>query len=128
MKAIDIKNKILWGVALIGCLGLSYWLCRFAFFKMHGMKSWSNTLAMVSLIIIVIASIVGRRILSVATVAGYMGGFVFAMVFNTDGIDPGGGATNNAWMIWSIVFIVCLLIGLIVNIIYKGKIQKQHID
>lgn len=122
MESIDKKNRYLWGIGLIGCLGLSYWLCRFAFFEMHGMKSWPNTLAMVALIILVIASILGRRILSIAAVVGYMGGFIFAMIFYTDGIDQGGGATNNAWIIWGIVFIVCLLIGLTLDIIYKQKI------
>jgi hypothetical protein len=124
LKAVEIKKRILWGIALIGCLGLSYWLCRFVFFEMHGMKSWPNTLAMVGLIIIVISSAAGRRILSVATVVGYMGGFVLAIAFKTDGLDPGGGRTNNAWIIWGAVFIICVLTGLIADIrkLFKGNI------
>lgn len=116
------KNKTMWGVGLIGCLGLSYWLCRFVFFGMHGMKQWPNLLAMIGLIIIVIASLAGRRILSVATVVGYMGGFVLAMVFNTDGLDQGGGGTNNAWIIWGCVFILSVIVGLFLD---KGS-QVVH--
>jgi len=79
---------------------------------MHGMKQWPNMLAMVGLIIIVIASIIGKRRLSVATVAGYIGGFVIAMIFNTDGIELGGGRTNNAWIIWGCVLILSVIVGL----------------
>ncbi len=120
MKATDIKNKILWGICSIGCLGFSYWLCRFAFFGIHGMKQWPNALAVVGLVIVVIASIVGKRKLSIATVAGYIGGFIIAMIFNTDGLDPGGGRTNNAWIIWGCVFILSVIIGLFIE--NKGRI------
>ena len=84
---------------MTGLLALSYLLCRFVFFKMHGMKDWPNILAVVGLTIIVIASIIGRRILSLATVLGYIGGVVLAMIFHTHGVDQGGGTTDNAWII-----------------------------
>ena len=115
MKPIDVKNKILWGICMTGLLAVSYWLCRFVFYGMHGMKDWPNMLAVVGLIIIVIASIVGNRILSVATVVGYMGGFALAMIFNTDGLDQGGGGTNNAWIIWGCVFILSVIVGLFMD-------------
>ena len=118
MKPINVKNKILWGVCMAGLLAVSYWLCRFVFFGMHGMKDWPNMLAMVGLIIIVIASIIGRRILSVATVVGYMGGFVLAMLLHTHGVDQGGGGTNNAWIIWGCIFILSVVVGLFMD---KGE-------
>ena len=124
MKEIDIKSRVLWGIGLLGCLGLSYWLCRFVLFDIHGMKQWPNALAMVGFIIIIIASIGGRRIISAATIIGYMGGFILAMIFNTDGVDQGGGGTNNGWKIWGVVFVLCILIGLAFDIIHKRKIQK----
>ena len=100
MKSMEIRSKILWGIGTIGLLGISYWVCRFSFFEMHGMKQWPTILAILSVSIIVIGTIFGNRLIPVATVAGYMGGFVLAMIFNTDGVDPGGGTTNNAWAIW----------------------------
>ncbi|MDF2523930.1 MAG: hypothetical protein K0R31_1571 [Clostridiales bacterium] len=118
---MDIKNKILWGISMIGLLGSSYWLCRFSFFEMHGMKQWPNLLAILSIAIIVIATIFGNRIIPVATVVGYMGGFILAMIFNTDGVDPGVGRTNNAWIIWGTVFIFSILIGTILGFISKQR-------
>lgn len=112
MKTRDKKHKILWGICSIGCLGICYWICRFAFFGLHGMKQWPNVLALVGLIITVVASIAGKPKLSVATIAGYMGGFVLAMIFNTAVPHPGGGTTNNAWIIWGCVFILSVILGL----------------
>ena len=106
---------------MIGLLAISYWLCRFVFFGMHGMKQWPNMLAIVGLITIVIASIRGRQSLSIATVVGYVGGFVLAMIFNADGVDQGGGGTNNAWKIWRIVFIYSIMISIILGYISKQR-------
>lgn len=121
---MDIKNKTMWGISMIGLLGISYWLCRFSFFEMHGMKQWPNLLAILSIAIIVIATIFGNRIIPVAAVVGYMGGFILAMIFNTDGVDLGGGRTNNAWIIWGTVFIFSILIGIILGFISKQRYEN----
>lgn len=106
---------------MIGLLGISYWLCRFSFLKIHGMKQWPNLLAILSIVIIVIATIFENRIIPVVTVVGYIGGFVLAMIFNTDGVDPGGGRTNNAWIIWGTVFIFSIMVGIIWGFISKKR-------
>jgi hypothetical protein len=124
LKPMATKNKILWGVSMIGLLAISYWLCRFVFFGIHGMKQWPNLLAIVGWITIVIASIGGRRLLSIATVVGYIGGFVIGMIFNTDGVDQGGGGINNTWKIWGIVFISTILISIILEYIFKQRYKK----
>jgi uncharacterized membrane protein YcaP (DUF421 family) len=102
---------------MIGFLGISYWLCRYIFFDMHGMKQWPNLLAIVSLAIIIIATISGKRIISATTVIGYIIGFILAMIFNTDGLDQGGGRINNAWKIWGAIFVLSILIGVILTLL-----------
>ena len=124
MKPMDIKNKILWGISMIGLLGISYWLCRFFYFEMHGMKQWPNLLAILSVAIIVIVIIFGNRIIPVTTIVGYMGGFTLAMIFNTDGVDPGGGSTNNAWIIWGMVLIFSILIGILLSFLFKQGLEN----
>ena len=121
MKQVDFKNNILWPISMVGVFGISYFLCRFAFYGLHGMKQWPNFLAIVGLIIIVTASLLGNRIISISTIVGYMGGFILAMIFHTHGLDQGGGGTNNAWKIWGGVFISSILIGLILNYIFKYR-------
>lgn len=125
MKKRDKKNKILWSIGIIGILGISYLLCRFIFFDMHGMKQWPSLLAIVGLIIIVIASVLGNRIAALLTVVGYMGGFILAMIFNTDGLDQGGGRSNNAWIIWITVLILFILIGFVLQFISYIRESKH---
>ena len=107
-------------------LGLSYWLCRFVFFDLHGMKSWPTALASFGLSVIVIAIIFNLSILGLAAVVGYLVGFILAMLFNTASLDPGGGTLNNAWIIWGAVFIISLLLGFTLDVIsrHKGKTFK----
>ncbi len=124
MKPKYIKTNILWGIGMIGLLGISYWLCRYSFFELHGMKQWPDLLALLSILIIVITTIRGSRIIPAATVAGYLGGFIFAMIFSIDGVDPGGGRTNNGWIIWGFIFIFSFLIGFILDFISKQKHDK----
>ena len=119
LKTANRKNKILLGVSMIGLLAISYWIFSYALFDIHGMKQWVNILAIVSFIIIIIAFINNRRIISMMTIVGYIGGFILAMLFNTDGIDQGGGRINNGWIIWVIVFIVAILAGVILELIGK---------
>ncbi len=126
MKLIDIKSKNLWGISMIALLGISYWFCRYAFFDMHGMKQWPNLLAIIGMAIVIIASIFGQHIISVSTVIGYMGGFILAMIFNTGGMDQGGGRTNNAWIIWGTVYSFSILMGVILTLVYRLVSKRRE--
>jgi hypothetical protein len=124
LKAMVIRSKSLWGISMIGLLGISYWLCRYTFFDLHGMKQWPNLLAFTSIFLLVIAAIFGNRIISAAIVIGYMGGFIIAMIFNTDDIGPHGGRINNAWIIWGAIFLLSILIGFVLSLITKKLMKK----
>ncbi|HCL03178.1 MAG TPA: hypothetical protein DHW61_12355, partial [Lachnoclostridium phytofermentans] len=78
--------------------------------------------AIVGVITIVISVIFRNRIIPIATIIGYMGGFILAMIFNADSVDQGGGGTNNAWKIWGIVFILSILIGVILYFFRKQEV------
>ncbi len=88
---------------------------------MHGMKQWPDFLASLSIALVVLATLLGNRVVPIATVIGYIGGFALAMVFNTDGVDPGGGGTSNAWIIWGTIYISSILIGIMLGYISKQR-------
>lgn len=52
-----------------------------------------------------LASFLHYKKIILSTVAGYIIGFICSMIYNKDGIDPGGGRTNNAWkgIIWELI-------------------------
>ena len=118
---MKIPKRVLWCAGWMGCLGIFYWLSRFVFFELHGMKSWPNTLAIAALLILLAASVAGRQILSAGAVAGYIGGFALAMAWGSHGVDPGGGATSNAWIIWGGGFMAGVAIGLIADAVDRRK-------
>jgi len=121
LKPVNNRQEILWGMTLAVLLGISYWLARYVLFSLHGMKQWPDWLAILSLLIILAATVFKSRVLSIATVAGYIGGFILAMIFNQDGLDAGGGRTNNAWIIWGAVWISSILLGVL-----AGSFARQR--
>lgn len=112
---MNTKNKNLFYLAF------SYLLIRYGFFSLHGMKDWPNFLALISLVIIVISIYFKKYKLQNFTLVGYVGGFIAGMLFNKDTFDPGGGRLNNAWIIWTIVFIITICTGIVLEIWYKRK-------
>lgn len=119
MKINDMKDPIFWKICVLIAFILSYLLVRFIFFDLHGMKSWPNTLAVLGLIIVVIGILTNNQRLSLSTVIAYIGGFIIAMIFNKDGLDPGGGRTNNAWIIWGVFFLITIIVGILRDIVYE---------
>ena len=53
------------------------------------------------------------KITPICIAFSYIAGFVVGIIFQTDGIDPGGARTNNLWIIWTVVFICLTLAGII---------------
>lgn len=118
-----LPKKAIRGIGLLLCLCLSYLLCRFVFFDIHGMKQWVDILAGFSLVVLLISLLLKLRWMSVLTACGYMAGFVLGLLFSTDGFDPGGGRTNNFWVLWAAGVLICMLIGIAVDM--AVRIRKK---
>lgn len=119
----DVKSRAIWGIGSAACLAVAYWLCRFVFFELHGMKQWPMALAAVGLVVLVIAAFTGSHTLSVMTVAGYLGGFFLGILLHTHGTDPGGGGTSTDWIIWTAIFLISMLVGLILDMVHRHKMR-----
>lgn len=104
------------GVLLGGCL-----LCRYAFFSYHGMAVWPETLYHIGNGLLAISFVCKWRITPFCTAFAYSIGFIAGFLFQTDGVDPGGGTTNNLWIIWTAVFAGLILIGIIADLITASK-------
>lgn len=115
MELINKKTRSIWGIAAVAMIGLSYLLVRFVLFDLHGMKEWPNILALFSIVVIVMASILKKRVIFIGVIFGYLVGFALAMIFSTSGVDAGGGATNNAWIIWTGFLLLSIAISAILS-------------
>lgn len=115
------KNKRLWWTLGVAGLLFAYLLCRFALFGLHGMKQWPNTLATVGVVVLAIAYLIDFRKLAITVAAGYMGGFIIAMIFNSSGSD---GETGNAWLIWAVVYFAAIAAGVVWELVGRHCRKK----
>lgn len=104
---------------------MSYLLCVFYYTALHKSKDWPLVLFLIGMFIIIISSFFYSKKVMISTVIGYSIGFIFSILFNKDGIDPGGGRTNNAWIIWTYTFLIIILIGVVWEIIDKLKRRNE---
>lgn len=124
------KHKKLFLVHLVslGVLLLGFLICRYAVFGViHGMKEWPLNLFLVGLIALLISLLAGKQYAPWFTSVGYSLGFWLGVLFHTEGYDPGGGKTDNLWIIWTIVFLACILAGFAVEVAGKWRrlLKKQ---
>ena len=117
MNAATAKHRIVWAAGSVVALGTSFLLFRYTFFGLHGMKQWPFILLILGEIVVIISSFFNATGTMIGANVGYIMGFVAGMLFGVDGVDQGGGATNNAWQIWTVVFLICIAIGVVADII-----------
>lgn len=105
-------------------------LCRYVFFDIHGMKQLPAALFGVGMVFLAISIFLRGKMAPIIITLAYLIGFVAGVVFETDGIDAGGGATNNLWIIWTTVFICFSVICIITESAYstKKRISKSKSD
>jgi len=122
-KALLQQNKevLLAHLISFGILLLGFVLCRYAFFGLHGMKEWPVDLLLVGIVAVLISLFAGKQYVPWFTAGGYIFGFLLGVLFHTEGTDPGGGKTDNLWIIWTVVFLGCILTGILCEIWMKWR-------
>lgn len=106
-------------VAMLALQAGAWYFARHTFLDLHGMHEWPTVLAVVSAVLITVAGLADFRKLPKNALAGYVLGFAAARFFAGDGVDPGGGATSNAWLIWGGVFALLCLRGIIATVLAR---------
>ena len=122
-KALLQQNKKVLFVQLasLGILLLGFALCRYAFFGLHGMKEWPVDLLLAGLIVHMVSLLARKQYVPWFTSVGYSLGFWLGVIFHMEGFDPGGGRTDNLWQIWTMAFAVCILAGVVLEIVMKWR-------
>ena len=119
----NLKSRICWFLGTIVALGICFLLCRYVFWGLHGMRQWTFILFAFGLIVILIAAITDARKVMLGTVGGYIIGFGLGMMLQTDTFHPDRGIygdyTNNAWVIWTSVYLVFIALSIIWEVIGK---------
>ena len=122
MESNKKRNWIFGGFSLIILL-LEYFICRYLFFDLHGMREFPQLLLLVGVVFLLLAAAGGLKIFSISVLTGYPLGFICGMALQSYGTDPGGGRTSNGWIIWGGIFLACVVVGVLIDLA-KRKVKK----
>ena len=106
----DKKNIVNHAIAL-GILLVGFFLCRYIFFDIHGMKEFPKVLLILGLVVMAISELLKKKILPYFISSGYIVGFVFGFIFQVTKIDTNGVSVNNLWVIWAVVNVIFIAVG-----------------
>lgn len=120
-----MKKRAVWAIGAGTALLTGFFVCRYTFFDLHGMKQWPIALLIVGLIIVAVAAIFDARKVMALTAVGYIAGFAMGMLFRVRGVDQGGGSTNNAWVIWTVSLFIAILAGIVWEIVGKYATKRK---
>jgi len=110
-KKSTYKNRMFRAVGAVIALSICLLICQYISGVFFGNRQWSLVLFIIGLVALAIAAIIDGRKVMICTVIGYIGGFGAGIIFATEGVDPGGGATNNWWQIWTLSFLAMICVG-----------------
>lgn len=120
-KGLD-KKVLLNHLLSTGVLFLGFIICRYAVFGVfHNMKEWPVDLFVAGLLVHLISLLAKKQYVPWFISGGYSLGFWLGVIFHTEGFDPGGGRTDNLWQIWTVVFVLCILAGIVLEIVAKWR-------
>lgn len=125
MNGVTMRGKVIWGILASLAMLLGFIFCRYVFFDLHGMKQWPFYLFLFGLMITVIAAIFEARGVMLLTATGYIGGFALGILFGVDHADPSGGRSNNIWLIWTVSFLIIILVGIIWELLNKQLLKNR---
>lgn len=120
--------RIAWAFGTAITLCICFLLCRFVFLDLHGSYQYPAFLFFVGFAAVIIAAFFDGRKIMICTVVGYIGGFALGVIFGVDGVDQGGGATNNWWWIWTVSFIALIFVGILWEIINRYMQKKKQLN
>ena len=110
-------NRFLRPAVSLLVLAGEYLLVRGPLFYLHGMMQWPQILALAAAAGILLSVGLDLKNLDLFSAAGYGCGFLAGLLFHQYGTDPGGGRTDNLWLIWTSVLLLFMILGLVLTVV-----------
>ena len=98
-----------------------YLLIQGPLFSLHGMIQWPLILAFLAAGGIALSFVRDIKDLDLAAVLGYGLGFGAGLLFHRYGMDPGGGRTDNLWLIWTAVLLAFMVLPLLRQVLHNTR-------
>ena len=106
----DRKRLALY-LSSLAVLCAGFVIIRYALLSVHGMRECPLFLFIGGLSLLFISFFAGARKLPLFIALSYIIGFAAGLIFQSDGLDPGGGKTNDLWIIWTVVYICIVIVA-----------------
>ncbi len=124
LKIHKQKYKTMKCIICLLFLFVQFYICRYVYFEIHGMKELPLGLLELAVSIVIITIYSNYNTSSICISFGYSVSFFIAYLFNFDGLDSGGGKTNNFWLIWLFSYLIIIFSGLIIDV-FKKKYKSK---
>ncbi len=119
---MTVKNKRKPALLIsLSILMIGFMLIRYHLFELHGMIQWPLIMMFICLTMIIFSFAAKAVITPLSASVSYIAGFFIAYLFQSDGTDPGGGRTNNLWIIWTMAIIVTIIVSSIYEFVRSRK-------
>ena len=119
-----LKSRLLCGIAAFATQIVIFFGLRSVALERHMNSAWNFIMFVLSCLVLAIATLSSKKILMAFAATGYPIGFIIGTIFNRDSLDPGGGLLNNWWIVWTVTYLLIVLIGIIIEIIVKKSAKK----
>lgn len=108
------------GFIVVVCLAL-----RFPLLHIHGMMQWPIVLAALCIATILLTMGWNNDLISIMAADGYVMGFLCGLLFQSDGVDAGGGRTNNMWLIWTVIMLGFIIFAVLLTYFKRKNRTKR---
>ena len=123
-KMNQLKSRLICGIVALAAQIVIFFGLRSVVWERHMNSTWNFIMFVLACVVLVTATLSSKKILMAFAVMGYPVGFIIGTTFNRDSFDPGGGLLNNWWIVWTVSYLLIVLIGIIVEIVVKNKQRK----
>lgn len=124
IKARENKVRMLWMIGCAAAFAVSYFVWKVPFAGEY-LSDWAIPAFMAEAFTIsAFGAFFAKRIAAISSFAGFNIGMIAGMLWGVDSLDPGGGRTTNAWLIFLLVFFGTVAAGVLAEII-AGEVKKR---
>ena len=81
-------------------------------------------MAMIAAALTIVFVLLDRRFSPWATVLAHPATYVLAHLLHSEGVDPGGGRTDNAWWIWIVSYVAIVTVVWIVEKLFHVEHRR----
>ncbi|MGN0664277.1 MAG: hypothetical protein ACI4L5_04300 [Negativibacillus sp.] len=107
------------------CLYLSFYLCRYTLLDLHFMKQWPEIMAIFGAVLMAGSVLINAPFTCVGIGPGYLLSFFVGYLCQWDYYGAHGERYNTLWQIWTVVWLLLILLGFIADCFNSKRLHRR---